>query len=198
MEPERPQTTRWYSRLAASVFSTRPPTRVQLSHVQRRGEPPRDPPGGRRLEGLPPRTGSLGREYKGGGGWKSAAIVILVAVIGFAVTTPGFVDRLLHGPPPAAQKIEVLVVSSTDTDIVAARQTLLPRGYPVRAAATAEAAIEEIERTQVGFVLLDGNMAGAKRVASAARFTRPGIRIMTLMGKRDIRDVSERLIAAGF
>lgn len=165
------------------------------------GSPPRAGSGElRKLSAADPEPKRWGREYRGGGSvWKDLAIVAVVIVGGFLLTTQGTLDRLLHGPPPATPNGQVLLISAHTPDIVAVRQTVLPRGYTVRTASNADEGFAGLQREsgQIGFVVIDGDMGGAKRLVAAAKSSCPQARLIVLTGPRQVGDVANRLIDGG-
>ena len=144
------------------------------------------------------RAGS--RDYRGGASvWKDLAIAAGVVVVGIVVTSPGFLDRLIHGSPAPVSKGEVLVVSAKDMDLLSVSQTASTRGYRVSIAADADDGVARLQNAgnQVAFIVVDGDMAGANRVISAAKSSHPNARLVVLSGARQAGDVSSRLLEAG-
>ena len=131
--------------------------------------------------------------------WKDLAIVAAVFVVGIVVTSPGLRDRLIHGSPAPVFKGEVVVVSGKDMDVLSVSQTASPRGYRVSIAADAENGVSRLQDAgkQIAFVVVDGDMAGATRVISAAKSSHPTAQLLVLSGARQAGDVSSRLLEAG-
>jgi ActR/RegA family two-component response regulator len=93
----------------------------------------------------------------------------------------------------------VLVVSANDLDVLSVSQTASARGYGVSTSANVQDGIARLQhaRKQIAFVVIDGDMAGANRVISAAKSGHPNARLVVLSGERQAGDVSGRLLEAG-
>lgn len=166
------------------------------------GHPPRAGSGQRSKSiGLAGERQRLARDYRPGSGWQSlalAAIVVMVAAVTFAPAD--VLDRILHGPPRLAlSRPDVLVVSGSPSDHAATTHAVQPRGYSVRTAANVESGLEDLRREpgRIGFVVIDKNIAGARRMISAVKKTCPEARLILLDGPREMGRISHLLVDAG-
>lgn len=153
----------------------------------------------------PDNAGRWVRSYHPGFGWPSLLLIAIGAVVSCAFLLPrevstGFVDRILYGLPPVLpRRPVVLVVSGRASDESAVLETVQPRGYTVRRAATAEAGLRKLRReaNRIGIVVLDGDLAGAERIASEAKTACPNARVVEVSGTRAAGEIARRLMDAG-
>jgi DNA-binding NtrC family response regulator len=112
----------------------------------------------------------------------------------------GVLDRIMHGPPQVSlARPDVLVVSANASDQTAVSQTVRPRGYTVRSASSVDAGRSSLGSgpERIGIVVIDGDMAGAKRLIGEVKATCPAARVIVLSGARDAGEISSRLVDAG-
>lgn len=112
----------------------------------------------------------------------------------------GVLDRIRHGPPRVSPaRPDVLVVSAKGSDQAAVIQAAQPRGYTVRSVSSVESGLESLRQRpdQIGFVVIDGGMAGAKLLISEVKAACPNARLIVLSGAQDEGEIPSRLIDAG-
>jgi hypothetical protein len=166
------------------------------------GKPPRAGPGERRKSLGPGTVGMrVSHDYRPGFGWQSLLLAVIVVAVAFMVLVPaGVLDRIMHGPPQVSlARPDVLVVSANPSDRATVAQTVQPRGYTVRSVSSVDAgrSILAAEPERIGIVVIDGGMAGAKRLISEVKVTCPAARVIVLSGARDAGEISSRLVGAG-
>jgi hypothetical protein len=173
-------------------------THTRQEYFGRGGAPLAGP--GDRFSMMRERIG-MSQDYQPGFGWQSLILLGIVAATAAVALFPGEVVNRFVGLRTAAAPLrpEVVVVSEKESDWQAVRQTVLPRRYNVRTAESVEAALTILEHTcgPIGFVVIDGEMAGAGRVMSAAKRVCPDARLIVLSGPRGAADIARVLVDAG-
>jgi hypothetical protein len=143
----------------------------------------------------------VGHDYRPGFGWQSLLLAVILAAVAFMVLVPaGVLDRVMHGPPQVSlARPDVLVVSTKASDQAAVVQTVRPRGYTVRSVPSVEAGVSSLGSgpDRIGFVVIDGDMAGAKRLIGEVKATCPAAQVIVLSGARDAGEIASRLVGAG-
>ena len=104
-----------------------------------------------------------------------------------------------RAPEVSTAHPEVLIVSTKSSDQDAVLGAVQPRGYKTRHAASATAGLKSLEDDpgRIGFVVIDGDMAGAQQVINAAKLASPSAHLVVLKGQRGPETISLMLIAAG-